>query len=312
MTLLQYPTHRPTIVTNALVFGAAVFSLAPLLLTSKVYPMQYLMLIARLLFTFTTPLVSKERRLLRTYWVALVTIDVCAGLLSVSAGPTGPLSGFPSPSLIFTALLLSVATAVMSCYLLLVATTPAEEDYERPFSWPSMRISTSQWGTLFTRFSIIAIFLAVPAAFTSAPLFIPYHSAGFFDYFCLAIRLILLFSSPLLSGDTEKTDFCEVGQTLQNSVILQCVLNMVALLVALIGTGKFLEPENLDNLFVGIFFVFLVGTVSELGVVSLVCYATEEAQKLRRQFTLSSQLDVALDPDNRMAHPMRAEYRSQV
>lgn len=88
-----------------------------------------------------------------------------------------------------------------------------------------MRISTSQWGTSFTRFSIIAIFLAVPAAFTCAPLFIPYHSAGFFDYFCLAIRLILLFSSPLLSGDTEKTDVCGVGQTFQNSVILQCVLS---------------------------------------------------------------------------------------
>ncbi|KAJ7036425.1 hypothetical protein C8F04DRAFT_1095483 [Mycena alexandri] len=302
MTLLQYPTHRPTIVTNALVFGAAVFSLAPLLLTSKIHPMQYLLLIARILFTFTTPLVAKERRLLRIYWVALVTIDVCAGLLAVSAGPTGPLSGFPSPSLIFTALLLSVATAVMSCYLLLVATTRAEEDFERPFSWPSMRISTSQWGKLFTRLSIIAIFLAVPAAFTSAPLFIPYHSAGFFDYFCLANRLILLFSSPLLSGDTDKTDFCEVGQTLQNSYI-------VALLVALLGTGKFLEPENLDNLFFGIFCVFLVGTVAELGVVSLVCYATEEAQKL---FTLPSQLNVALDLNNREAHPMRPEYGSQV
>ncbi|KAJ6490900.1 hypothetical protein C8R45DRAFT_991089 [Mycena sanguinolenta] len=283
MTFLQYPAHRPTIVTNALIFGSAVFACAPLLLTSKVYPLQYLLFVARLLFSFTTPLVSQERLLLRIYLVAHVTIDVCAGVLAISSGPTGPLSASPSPSLVVIVVPLSVGTAIVSFYLLLMVSTAAEEDvkFPLPSSRPRMQIVSSDWVTLFTRLSVMVIFLAVAVGFTLGPFFMPSHSPALFDYLCFALRLILLFASPVLNRDTsEKTTIWDITPTMQNAVILQCVLNIGGLFSSMVGKGKFIE-----DLFVGTYLVLFAGTIGELLVIALMCYAGDEAEKLynRRQ-----------------------------
>ncbi|KAF8149685.1 hypothetical protein K438DRAFT_1988832 [Mycena galopus ATCC 62051] len=307
MTLLQYPPHRPTIVTNALFSGAAIFAFAPLLLTSKVYLLQYLLLVARLLFSFTAPLVAQERLLLRIYFVAHVTIgefhqglanvpcphassekDVCAGVLAISSGPAGPLSASPSPSFIFIALILSVGTAVVSFYLLLMVSTPAEEDLKFPLPslWPRMRLAPTQWVTLFARLSIVVFFLAVPVAFTLGPIFMPSHTPSLFDYLLCALHLILLFASSVLNS--ESTDFWDPSPTLRNTVILQCVLNVLGLLAAMIGKDKLLDPDNF-NFGPDVFLVSLVGTLGGLFAIVLMCYAGDEAVKLRQQFQPSPQ-----------------------
>jgi hypothetical protein len=74
--------------------------------------------------------------------------------------------------------------------------------------------------------SIVVIFLAVPVAFTLGPFFIPYHTPALFGYLCFTLRLILLFASPVLNRDTtEKTNSLDLTPTMQNTVILQCVLS---------------------------------------------------------------------------------------
>ncbi|KAJ6485390.1 hypothetical protein C8R47DRAFT_1130038 [Mycena vitilis] len=286
MTLLQYPTHRPIIVTNVLIFTATVFAFAPLLLTSKAYLLQYLLLTARLLFSFTTPLVSKERLLLRVYLIAHVTIDVSAGVLAVSSGPAGPVSASPSSSLIALTILLSLGSAYTSFYLLLLVNTPAEDSLKLPppSLWPRLQKPSSHWVTVVSRLSIVLIFLTVPLAFTLSPFFISYQSPTLLDNLCFALRLILLLASPVLHSDTtpERTD-CDLAPTMQNAVILQCVLNIFALLIVMIGKDKFINPDSID-LYGGIFFVSLAGTLGELLAIALICYAADEAEKLRRQF----------------------------
>jgi hypothetical protein len=72
----------------------------------------------------------------------------------------------------------------------------------------------------------VVIFLAVPVAFTLGPLFVPYHTPSLFDYLCFILRLILLFASPVLNRDTtEQTNSLDLTPTMQNTVILQCVLS---------------------------------------------------------------------------------------
>jgi hypothetical protein len=72
----------------------------------------------------------------------------------------------------------------------------------------------------------VVIFLAVPVAFTLGPLFVPYHTPALFDYLCFILRLILLFASPVLNRDTtEQTNSLDLTPTMQNTVILQCVLS---------------------------------------------------------------------------------------
>lgn len=191
-----------------------------------------------------------------------------------------------------------------------------------------MRIPSSQWATLFTRLSIVVIFLAVPVAFTLGPFLMPYHTPALFDYLCFALRLILLFASPVLNRDTtEKTNSCDLTPTMQNTVILQCVLSnlvsvsaiqtthdipllfpdIVGLLAAMIGEGKLIEPERYDNLYTGLILVTVAGTAGELFIVALMCYAGDEAKKLVCSDSTpvrSAHMDLSANSFNRQPNTM--------
>ncbi|KAJ6490855.1 hypothetical protein C8R45DRAFT_991038, partial [Mycena sanguinolenta] len=216
-------------VSNALIFGTAVFACAPLLLTSTVYPLQYPLLGVRLLFSFYAAglagtlaaqhLFSRayyHRRLrgsaddiLRSHW-PIIRLSV-----TLTDRHRGAVVHGHCKRVVLPAIILMVSTA-------------AEEDVKFPplSFWPRMQIASSDWVTLFTRLSIVVIFLAVAVGFTLGPFFMPSHHSALFDYLCFALRLILLFASPVLNRDTsEKTTIWDVTPTMQNAVILQCVMS---------------------------------------------------------------------------------------
>jgi hypothetical protein len=76
----------------------------------------------------------------------------------------------------------------------------------------------------------------------------------------------------------------------------------------MIGKGKFIEPDRYDNLYLGFFFVSLVGTCGELLAIALMCYAGDEAEKLVCSHVIPTfcwaDMDVSADSFNRRQNAM--------
>ncbi|KAJ7074781.1 hypothetical protein C8F01DRAFT_1274529 [Mycena amicta] len=176
-----------------LLLGALILAFAPISFAAEYYGAQGYLLVVRLFFTLSAPVImNPKNKLLHAdssllLW-AFLMIDVLSGIIALKAGPkeSGPLAGSPSPVEYLITTLLAGTSGILSFHFLSAAAngTVASVSYFPKF------------GKSHKRGMINLALRIIPTAFVLLPVvFVPTTSIT--PYLCLVTRLTVIYTIPL-------------------------------------------------------------------------------------------------------------------